>query len=318
MRRISALFSLILSTVALYGQKAELLPYGDFNSWITREIKESRIIDGKVKKCYAIGPEQTIVGDKPYTNLGGSPWATSNVMAKVMGITKVSNAVYPEQRSAGNMCAKLSTTMERCKAIGVVDISVVVAGTMFLGEMLEPVKSTSDPYSKMVMGIPFTKRPKALSYDYQLTIPAGNTRTYSSGFGKKKVLPGSDRAEVFVILQRRWEDADGNIHAKRVGTGRELLGDNTSGWVNGHRLAIHYGDITGQPYYRSFMGLIKPEKSYYSRNSKGVMVPVVEEGWDDSDATPTHLIVMFSSSDGEPYTGTIGTNFYVDNVAMVY
>lgn len=48
------------------------------------------------------------------------------------------------------------------------------------------------------------------------------------------------------------------------------------------------------------------------------MVPVVEEGWDDSSATPTHLLIMFSSGSGEPYAGTIGTNFYVDNVALAY
>ena len=53
-------------------------------------------------------------------------------------------------------------------------------------------------------------------------------------------------------------------------------------------------------------------------NSKGKMVPVVEEGWDDSNATPTHLLIMFSSGSGEPYAGTIGTNFYVDNVALAY
>lgn len=92
-------------------------------------------------------------------------------MAKVMGITKVSNAVFPHQRAAGNQCARLSTIMEHCKAVGLINIDVVVAGTMFLGEMLEPIKGTSDPYKKMEMGIPYTKRPVALCYDYSLTIP---------------------------------------------------------------------------------------------------------------------------------------------------
>lgn len=318
MKRITALTSLLLTLLTAMGQNVELLPFGDLNSWVTRDIKESRLIGGKVKKCYAIGPTRTITGDKPYVPTGGSPWATSNVMAKVMGITKVSNAVYPEDRGNGNMCAKLCTLMENCHAIGVVNIDVVVAGTIFLGRMIEPIKSTSNPYEKMEVGIPFTRRPKALCYDYKLEIPANGVKTYSSGFGKKRETPGTDRAEVFIILQHRWEDAEGNIHAKRVGTGRELLGKDSNGWQNGHRLVVRYGDITGTPGYRPYMGLIKKDKSYYALNSKGVMVPVVEEGWDSSDATPTHMMIMFSSGSGEPYTGTLGTNFYIDNIALAY
>ena len=30
--------------------------------------------------------------------MGGSPWGTSNVMAKVMGIVKTNNTVYKEKR----------------------------------------------------------------------------------------------------------------------------------------------------------------------------------------------------------------------------
>lgn len=316
MKRILALSILSLSILA--NAQTEMLPFGDMNQWVTRNIKESGLIGGDTKQCYAIGPTSTINGDKPYKNRGGSPWATSNVMAKVMHITKVSNAVFPHERSGADKCARLSTIMEHCKAIGLINVDVVVAGTMFLGQMMEPIKSTANPYQKMEMGIPYTKRPKALVYDYNLTIPAGGVKTYSSGFGKKRTMPGSDKAEVFVILQRRWEDADGNIHAKRVGTGRELIGKSSNGWVNKHQLPIHYGDITGEPYYKPYMGLIPKAKSYYARNSQGHMVPVIEEGWDEASATPTHLMVMFSAGSGEPYVGTIGTDFLVDNVGMVF
>ena len=299
-------------------QHTEAIKYGDFSNWVTRNIKESHIIGGKTKQVYEIAPSRVIDGDEPYVNEGGSPWATSNVMAKVCGITKTSNAVFPEERSAGNRCAKLTTRLESCKAIGIINIDVVVAGTMFLGRMFEPIKSTSDPYSKMEMGVPFTKRPKALVYDYRLHIPAGGTRLYSSGFGSKKTLPGSDKAEVFILLQRRWEDADGNLYAKRVGTGRELLSTNTSTWVNGHNLSVNYGDISHESYFKTYMGLIPEEKSYCARNSKGKIVPVHEVGWDSPDATPTHILVMFSAGSGEPYVGTVGTEFLIDNVALAY
>lgn len=308
----------LLAVMPLSAERREAIKYGNFDTWVTRNIKESHIIGGNTRQVYEIGPDKVIDGDQAYVNMGGSPWATSNVMAKVCGITKTSNAVYPETRPGNGKCCKLMTQLENCKAIGIINIDVVVAGSIFLGEMFEPIKSTKNPYSKMEMGIPFTKRPTALVYDYKLSIPAGGTRLYSSGLGSKKTYPGSDKAEVFIILQRRWEDADGKLYAKRVGTGRELLAKTTPDWVNGHHLKVMYGDITGQPGYKPFMGLIPEAKSYYARNSKGEMVPVVEKGWDDADATPTHMLIMFSSGSGEPYIGTIGTDFRVDNVQLAY
>lgn len=317
-RRITFIFAAVSAAATSWGQAFQPLPYGDMDQWVTRNIKESHIIGGNQKTCYAVGPTRTINGDEAYTPQGGTPWATSNVMAKVVGITKVSNAVFPDDRPGHGKCAKLTTIMDNCKALGLVNIDVVVAGTMFLGRMFEPIRSTSNPYSKMEMGIPFTGRPKALVYDYKLLVPEGNTRIYSSGFDKKKTLAGSDRAEVFVYLQRRWEDSEGKLHAKRVGTGRELLSTTTPGWVNGHRLDIHYGDISSEPFYQPFMGLLREDNSYCALNSKGKIVPVVEEGWDSPDAQPTHIMVMFSAGSGEPYVGTIGLTMWVDNVGLAY
>lgn len=54
----------------------EPIKYGDMNSWVTRNIRESRLLGGNDTKVYEIGPEETIDGDKPYIPQGGSPWAT--------------------------------------------------------------------------------------------------------------------------------------------------------------------------------------------------------------------------------------------------
>lgn len=314
---------LILSLLAFastgaWGETVEPIKYGDMEQWVTRNIKESAIIGGKTKQVYAIGPTATINGNQPYKNRGGSPWSTSNVLAKVSGVTKTSCQVVPGQHPGHGKCAVLESKIENCKALGIININVMVAGSMFLGHMIEPIKSTKNPYTKMEMGIPFTKRPSALVYDYELIIPPTNERVYSSGFSRKRVMKGHDNAEVMILLQRRWEDAEGNIYAKRVGTGRELLTRASSGWKNGHHLDIHYGDITKQPYFRANMNLIPEAKSYYARNSKGKMVPVKEVGWDDASAAPTHLIVMFSAGSGEPYVGTPGLTFKVDNVGLAY
>ncbi|MBF0845949.1 glycoside hydrolase xylanase, partial [Streptococcus danieliae] len=77
---------------------------------------------------YEIGPTSVIKGDQVYKNMGGSPWATSNVMAKVAGITKTNTSVFPEKRGDG-YCARLDTRMESVKVLGLVNITVLAAGS---------------------------------------------------------------------------------------------------------------------------------------------------------------------------------------------
>ena len=305
----------LMATPAAQAQKVVPIKFGNMDHWVTRVIKESGVIGGQTKHVYEIGPTQTINGAKAYTNLGGSPWGSSNVYAKVMGVVKTSNAVFPDTHGSGK-CAKLTTMLEHVKAVGVINMDVLVSGSIFLGQMIEPLSSTKNPYSKMEMGIPYKQRPKYLQFDYKLNAPGGD-RTYSSGFGSKKTVRGRDYAEVFIILQRRWEDSKGRLHAARVGTGRQRFG-NTTNWVTGHRIPIWYGDITKHAGYQSYMGLINGEKSYYARNSKGKMVKCPEEQWDAPNATPTHMLLMASSGCGTAYVGTVGMALWVDNFALVF
>ncbi len=311
----------LLLSVALLGSlpiaalRLEPIPYGDFSNWITRQVKESKLLGGKVKTAYEIGPEKTIPGyNQPYVNQGGSPWATSNVYAKVAGIVKGVDAVKPTT-VGGNRAARMEARMEHLKVLGIVNMDVIVQGTIFLGKVNEPVSSTKNPFAKMEMGMPYTKRPKALVFDYSVEMPNVNTRVKASGLGSVKTLKGRDNAEVYVLLQRRWEDKDGNIYAKRVGTGRERYNKSIP-WTKGHELPIQYGDISGKPGYKSWMGLLDGDKAYYAKNSKGKMVKVHEVGWDSADAVPTHVLVMASSSCGEPFVGTEGIVLTVDNMAF--
>lgn len=307
---------LLAGIVAVNASALRLEPirYGDFSQWVTRKFKESKIIGGQEKTLYEIGPTQSIEGASPYANLGGSPWATSNVYAKVSGITKGSGTVTPF-KEGGNTCARMQSKMEHVKVLGLINLDVMVAGTIFLGRIYEPITGTKGPYSKMEMGIPYTKRPVALVFDYKVDMPADDTRVRSSGFGGKKVMKGRDQAEVYILLQRRWEDADGKIYAKRVGTGRERYSKSTP-WVKGHQLKIQYGDITSGPGYQPWMGLLNGEKAYYARNSKGKLVPVEEVGWADASETPTHMLMMASSGCGEAYVGTEGVTLYIDNINL--
>lgn len=84
--------------------QSELIKFGDFDQWIVRNIKESGIIGGDTKQLYEIGPDAVWNENKAYTNQGGSPWATSNVMAKVCGITKTNTSVYREEQGRRLLC----------------------------------------------------------------------------------------------------------------------------------------------------------------------------------------------------------------------
>lgn len=312
----------ILCTLTLVGTiitavaEIEPIPFGNMDQWVTRNIKESGVIGGKQKTVYEIGPTETINGASAYKAKGGSPWASSNIYAKVMGVTKTSNAVFPADHPGNGKCARLTTTLESCKVLGLMNIEVLVSGSIFLGHMNEPIANTSSPYSKMEMGIPYTKRPKALVFDYKIVDPATGIITRATT-GSKSTKKGTDSADIFIYLQRRWEDEKGNIHAKRVGTARKRFIGN-SNWKNGTRLPITYGDASKQPGYRSYMGLLNGDRAYYARNSKGKMVPVQEEGWDTPDATPTHMIVMASAGSGVAYEGQLGMELWIDNVGLEF
>lgn len=293
--------------------RLEPVRYGDFSNWVSRDITESKVIGGQKKTIYEIAPKKHIVGNVPYANMGGSPWATSNVYAKVSGVVKCSGTVTPAALNGSTVC-KMEAKMEHVKVLGLINMDVMVAGSIFLGRVFEPITSTKGPFSKMEMGIPYTKRPSCMVYDIKVDMPASNTRVKSTGLGPKKTLSGRDNAEVYVLLQQRWEE-NGKLYARRVGTGRERYAQSVP-WTKGHQLKIHYGDISKESFYKPWMGLLNGKKAYYARNSKGKLVPVEEVGWAPANAVPTHVLFMASSSCGEPFVGTEGIALYIDNIAF--
>ena len=280
---LTAILSLAVSFTSMAQGKFVPFKYGNFDTWVTRQIHESAVIGGQTKTLYEIGPNRSLSGNNPYTNLGGSPWGTSNVMAKVSGITKTNNSVYRDNHASGH-CAKMTTHIETCKVLGLINIKMLAAGSIFLGDMKEPITGTKDGPKALNFGIPFTHRPKALRYDYKVQVPGTPNRIRQTGFSKVTTVPGPDYCIAMLLLQKRHEDANGNIPGKSF-------------------------------YNAATMGLRSPD---YARNSKGKSVLVKETGWAPADATPTHIVLQFSSSHGGAYVGTVGNTFWVDNVGLVY
>ena len=283
--------------------------------WTIRHIKESAVIGGKEKTLYEIGMDSVINGNHPYHNLGGSPWGTSNVMAKVAGVVKTNCCVYPDKHKGGR-CVKMTTHIESLKVLGLVNINVLAAGSIFLGDMKEPITGTKDGPRSLNWGIPFTQRPKALRFDYKFYTPGTANRIKQTGFSHKTSVPGPDYGVALLILQKRTEDSAGNITARRVGTLVVKYSKTTPAWVDNATYDILYGDITGSPKYdATMMGLRSID---YARNSKGENVPVKETGWAAPGETPTHLMIQFSSSHGGAFIGTPGNTLWIDNVRLVY
>ena len=289
--------------------------YGDMDNWIVREIHESGIIGGNTKWLYELGPSDTIVGNTAFRNMGGSPWATSNVMAKVAGVVKTNTSVFPEKRGDG-MCARMETRYESVKVFGLVDIEVIAAGSVFLGTVHEPIKGTKNPQAMLQSGVPFSKQPKALRFDYKVKAAPEKNRVRSTGFSRKSTVAGQDSLAVILLLQKRWEDAEGNVYSKRVGTMVQRYTESTPDWVNDATYPILYGNITSKPEYKPYMRIQVEER--YTLNSKGKSVPIQEVGWAEPGEAPTHMVLQFTSSHGGAYIGSPGNTFWIDNVELIY
>lgn len=316
-KRLFILCFVLFFSLPNQAQKEELIKFGNFEQWITRHIKESAIVGGARKILMEVGPDATIEKNQAYVNMGGSPWATSNVYAKVCGVVKTNTSVYPDTHGNGK-CARLTTHTESCKAVGIVNITVLAAGSLYTGKMVEPITSSKNPMSKLCLGVPFKRRPSALKFDYKVKIMPDANRQKITGFSRDKVVPGPDYAQATCILQKRWEDEKGNLHALRVGTMVNRFSKSVDSWQEGKSFKILYGDITSSPEYKPYMGLLNGETIYYGENSKGKNVPIHEDGWAAPDEIPTHVIVKFDSSHGGAYIGSIGNTLWVDNVKFVF
>lgn len=294
---------------------------GTFDHWCVREIKESGLIGGKTKHLYEFfgSPNDTIRYEnkksKAFKAPAGYLWRTNNVYANVAGVEKCSITDFPEKRGNG-WCCRIEVAKAEVKVAGMINMEVVCQGALLVGNLPEPIKDTKNPMAKPLYGIPFTSRPKALQFDYKADV--GHEVIRGTGFSKFKAMGQKDYPEVAIILQKRWEDEDGNVHALRVGTGIERITENASTWQNGHTITVHYGDISGKPFYKEYMGLLNGTPlDLHCINSKGRNVKIIEEGWADENETPNTLIVKFLASYREAFNGGVGNILWVDNVKVV-
>ena len=119
---------------------------------VIRNIKESAIIGGNQKTIYA-EDNMTIHGNTHIPIRVGPLRGSSNVLAHVSGVYKTNNSVYRDRHGSG-YCAKLETHIEKVKVLGLINIKVLAAGSLFLGNVREPITSTKDGPKAINWGIP--------------------------------------------------------------------------------------------------------------------------------------------------------------------
>ncbi len=309
----TGIFILSVITLAAQTRRAELVPYGDMDTWTVRYIKESGILGGKTKILHTPGPTDTIRKNIPYEPVAGNPWASSETYARVIVEAGAGGAVIPEPRGDG-YCCRLENKMTHVK-IG--DIYAIVTGTLFWGTKLEPVGLIGKyrPYTVVNFGVPFTGHPVAMCLDYKALISDSCFITSTARDKPVRVDGEHDCAEIYTLLQYRWEDPEtGEIFARRVGTGCERVCRTIPEWVNNHEIPILWGNITQEPDYKDYMGLNYTKMM--ALNSRGKMMQVQEVGYSLDE--PTHLIMMISAGCSGAFRAHEGNVLWVDNVRLVY
>ena len=153
MKKIVLLFSLCL-TVGMHAERIKPLPFADMESWTVRYIKESKLLGGNTKTLYCLAPQDTIWSNRAYTyGRNGNPWSTSNAYANVIGIEKAAGTMTPEKREDGGTCCRLDVDLGGVQVLGMIDVQVLVAGTLFTGRNIEPITTASDPYQNIDFGM---------------------------------------------------------------------------------------------------------------------------------------------------------------------
>jgi len=282
---------LFAALTALAQERVEPIPFGDFEHWSERQIKESWLIGGQTRTLYKIG----------------GPWSSSNAYAKAMGVDKVSVSVVPEKRGNGT-CCRMESTLEEVSAVGI-DFKALATGSIYTGTMLDVIgmKQSSDPNSAIDMGVPFSDKPAALLLDYKALIQDA-TAVYAPAKTKVKEVSGRDKGHITLILQHRWEE-NGHVYAYRVGTAVKYI-SRTTDWKNDFRLPILYGEAGKNQKALS-------TNRHKTHNSKGQMVCIEEVDFRE-DIAPTHLIIQISAGSMPPFTGCPGNVVWCDNIRLTY
>jgi len=187
----------------------------------------------------------------------------------------------PFNRTAADTAVRLETLAlgPLAQALGL----GIGAGTIFTGTFH---LNLANPNSSSIFGTPFIARPDSFSVEYKYLPAAGMIN------GSGQPIPGNDSADLCVMLEDR---SSGII--KRVATAWYRTAQTTADWTK-LKLKLQYGPL--------------PSPAHYE-------VPRSPAVWGTGMETPTHIVVIFSSSArGDFYEGAPGSLLFVDEFRLYY
>ncbi|OHX64980.1 PCMD domain-containing protein [Flammeovirga pacifica] len=209
----------------------------------------------------------------------GNPegWETSNPGTTFLGVV---NAYEEMEDVVSGSAAKLET-----KEIAITGLA---SATIYTGQF---DLNLSDPAKSAQLGVPYTKRPTSMSFNYKYT-PGDVYKQYTGAVGTV-IEDAVDSCLVYMYLQKREGD-----QILRVGTAAMQSSETVSDWTS-RKLDVTYGEIAN------------PEVGFKLREE--------ETGWAAAETTPTHVIIVFaSSSAGDFFRGANGSTLFVDNISIEY
>ncbi|OHX67160.1 PCMD domain-containing protein [Flammeovirga pacifica] len=163
---------------------------------------------------------------------------------------------------------------------------VIAAGSLFTGD----IKGSGISNVTTDFGIPFTDRPKSFTTEIEY-----NPEVYGDNI--------VDKCDVYVILQVR-EGSGSDEKRYRLATGWFRTDENMDSFKL-LDIPMVYGDDASL-------------ESYMLPNASSKEMP--EEGfYDNLEAQPTHIIMVFASSaDGANFNGGVGSKLKVKNIELKY
>ncbi|MDD2197621.1 MAG: PCMD domain-containing protein [Bacteroidales bacterium] len=253
---------------------------------------------------------ETTHSTKKYFEIGfdanDKTWGTGN-KGIATALSMGSNADFPSvpyETAPNEYATELTTQNMGALAAGILGgYKGIAAGNVFVG-IFEVANLTN---AHPVFGYPYTQKPKAFQVDYTYTPAEGLLN------GKLKPVEGTDKLDMYLILEKRQED-----QIKRLGVAWFRSGELQTEWKTIEKeIKYAYGDAPE--------GLEDYEKRVLKYGIDGNLNETNPESmpyatWGDiSKEDPTHILVTFTSSyRGDYFIGAPGSKLLVDNFKLIY
>lgn len=236
-------------------------------------------------------------------NNDDTTWGTGNQGAIIaLSGDKSKLPSQPQIVDADNFAAELTTT--NMGFFGSIAGKGVAAGNIFTGRF--DIGNTVN--ARPVFGIPYTEMPKAFKVDYKYSPAKGLID------GKRKPVAGEDAMDMYLILEKREGD-----EVKRLGVAWFRSGATQENWKT-QEVEIKYASNGKAP--NGVEEYAKQVLKYGHDGDTSATNPsnMPETTWGDAATdTPTHIIVVFTSSYlGDYFIGAPGSKLIVDNFELIY